>query len=536
MPTFNSGKFTFDLTNGKYKIEDITDYAGQSINPAHVAVVFTIVSPSGITVHTNPDYDNPDIAPDDSLEFDTVTLPTDAGGNVLQGLHTITMKTRYDNTVDPEEFSEQAYTLNFQFAEPELEQNVVIDYYSPMISSTDITNYLVNGVQPNMPITRDHRIIYPPTSNASPTVSTGATVQSQTFYSQDGGLQHTFRLTSTLVYYYNTGSALTSFYVELELTNDVVKMIETPEDVCNIYCALKAAKKRWENAKCQTARDIIPAAQEFFAMSALAQMIQFAYRCGKINDIAGYTDLIFKIGNATDECCCGSDTPAVVIGIGGFGSATIVEAGTGINVIFDGTDTYTVSIDPSILTMLGVEYSITSSDNSLTITSATDLNGNVIFNLVATNPLQMLTVRPWLLFSPVALPSVVAGTVAHQKRYGTVFSAPVNTPGSEFIIIDPTITDLTGYLNTPVQFQVQNFVSAGQLPLMFFPLVEIIAYNNQNTVVPTSFYDMRAEVVGVDNATGRFWFRVVRGDGTLVTGAGLWPNNIILTFKITITA
>jgi hypothetical protein len=155
---------------------------------------------------------------------------------------------------------------------------------------------------------------------------------------------------------------------------------------------------------------------------------------------------------------------------------------------------------------------------------------------VVANPYQSLEIRPSLLFSQAIIPSVVGTTWQAFKKYGTKFANPVITPGSEFIILDPSIADLTAYLNTPIQFQVQNFVTSGQLPLQFFPQVEIVAYQNVATAAPNSFYDMRAEIVGVDITNGLFWFRVVRGDGTLVTGAGLWPNNIILTFKISITA
>jgi hypothetical protein len=519
------GVVTFNLAQGKYVIEDTTDYSGQSVNPADAAIVFSITGPAGLVLHNNPDFDNPDIEAEET--FDSVSLATDAQGNVLSGNHTIVMRVRIDDGVNPAEIFEKTFVCNYQFQSPSLSQNIVIDYYSPLISSTDTTGYLVSGVMPL--VVRDHRIIYPAAAQVADTTSAGAYVSSGQFYTVDGGIEHTFRLSVELMY------SFSNFNVYVELENQEVRLIESPQDVCKIYCALKAAQKRFEAAKCTNATNLAKALQDFASMVGLAQMIQFAYRCGKIADIAAYKAMLLKIGNSTDDCCCGGDTPSLVTGIGGFGSATIVAAGTGIVVSFDGNVTYTVSIDPSILQVLeGGGYDVDSPDASINVTSSVDQDGVTTFSISVANPVRMLSVKTPILFNASLLPTGLGSVTYIHKKYGT-WNDPAIGGGTPFMQIDPQITDQSQYLTNPV---VLEFGNVGISNMPFFVNIEKASFMNESGNPITQYYDVRAEVFGVNQTTGKFYVRMVRHDGTPHTGASLaastLANSIIVTLHLQI--
>lgn len=90
-------KFDASVTPPVIEITDTTDYSQFGITPADVAGVLIITSPVG-GIHSNTDYNNPDIEPGTTDEF-SVALPLDIDGNMINGLYDYVYNTRYNNSI-----------------------------------------------------------------------------------------------------------------------------------------------------------------------------------------------------------------------------------------------------------------------------------------------------------------------------------------------------------------------------------------------------------------------------------------------------
>src|SRR5690606_10243889 len=191
------------------------DYSGAvyPVGADAIGVNYTIVSPSGITIHNGTSTTDFDCYPLDETEFGSTNLPTDAANNILQGQYSVVKKIYYvDSSGDVVEYwKSESYIVNLSFTAPTAVVTPLIDYYSPLLSATDSTNYTVNGVS-NQSITRSLQII-PPTPLGSATTTTGAYVSTATFYGADGGIQYFFTLESTLTYDFAGASGFSAYSV-----------------------------------------------------------------------------------------------------------------------------------------------------------------------------------------------------------------------------------------------------------------------------------------------------------------------------------
>ena len=163
----------FDLTNGRFRIKDTTDYATASVDTDKVVGVYALTDPNSNILHQNVDFDSPDVDVDSSL-FSAYNNFTEADGvytltySVLQTLGSGSVS----GSIEDLEFSK---SFTFTYAATNT-PTVVIDVESDVglatISSTDETAFTVTKVLN----TRTHTLTYPASWGSS--VSTSITVDS----------------------------------------------------------------------------------------------------------------------------------------------------------------------------------------------------------------------------------------------------------------------------------------------------------------------------------------------------------------------
>jgi len=212
-----ASKTTFNLNTNKIILDDEDDYSGVISLPgaSAIGVNYTIVSPSGTTIHSNTSTTDYDCYPLTDTEFEGA-LQTDSAGNALQGTYTVTKKVYYvDGNGDFVAFwNEVESTIILNFTAPTAVVTPTVDYYSPLLSATDETNYTVNGVTYN---TIDRTLSIIPSNAIAPpastVTSTGSYVSTSTFYGEEGGLEYTFKLEATLTYNFAATSSSITYWV-----------------------------------------------------------------------------------------------------------------------------------------------------------------------------------------------------------------------------------------------------------------------------------------------------------------------------------
>lgn len=376
---------TFDYTASPKVLgfEDTVDYSGQSVNISNATGVIKVVNPAGDTVYNNTNHSTPDINPSVSrLNTTTIPIPLMANGSVMQGEYSFTYTVRYtDNTLAQSYDVVYTKTFTLNYTSPSIDIEMEVDCILPLLSATDDTSYTVNYVTPT--ITRDFEIQYPGSVGIAPVTGTAQELTTSVVYVISGTpLQYSSSLTSTLSYNFGDG-----FYVSDEITGNAYIDVLCDSNLCDVYCALRAQYRRWQNVKGTITREH-EELSKFNVMMSIAQLIASAIKCGNTDDISGYVTQLKQIGNF-DDCNCGDSNgePTLVTGLGS-SSTVVVEAGSGITVATatgGGVTTYTISLTSAYLNKLNNAYNtVVSAGSGISIAVATATDGTKTYTVTNT--------------------------------------------------------------------------------------------------------------------------------------------------------
>lgn len=401
--------FNYTVSPKLFRFEDVTDYAGQGVDPDDYEGVLKVTAPTGLVIYNNTNWASPDIRPGTSV-FNTTTipLPLDANGNVLQGTYVFTYTVSANNGVD---VITKNYSYTFSYTSPSISISAAVDYNAPLISGTDETSYTVNLITPT--VTRAFEMTYPSVLNIASITGTNNVLSTDTFYViADTTLQYTFTLESALEYDFGN-----NLFVADEISGTQRLDVFADANLCQLYCGLRATYNRWYAAK-GTAQEAT-LLNTFKDVMAISMLLQTAYNCGRSADVAGYVAMIKAIGNFDDCTCDESDEPVLVTGIGGSSGTIVVAAGSGIAVaVAEGgsSTTYTVSIDAATLALINsIDHTVVEGADGIIVTSTT--NGNTTTYTVRSTirEVQVLKQFVTITFEDGALPVITYGDV---KVYG----------------------------------------------------------------------------------------------------------------------
>lgn len=359
----------FDLRNTPkiYTFEDTTDYVGQGIALANVNGSFKITAPSGAVVYNNTNYSNAgcDIRNSVSrINQLVINLPLASDGFPESGLYTIvyTVADITGATI----YHTVAKSYTYKYTRPKIAITQKIDCVSPLFTSTDATNYVVEGITPT--IVRQHSISYPvgSASAGTPTTGTGLTVTSSTFYN---GTQ-TSKIISTLTYTFADGLII------LDEITGVLEVLVNCTDTCAIYCCVRSIEQQMIAYSTTNAALYATTRTLFTQIMSLVGMVVLARNCGKGTDISGYLSSIKLLANCTDDCDCSGVAPTQVYGLAGLvNSVVVVSGGTPITVTavtVGNTTTYTVTFSASLLATINSLYNtVVASGYGTSVSSAT---------------------------------------------------------------------------------------------------------------------------------------------------------------------
>jgi len=355
---------TFDITTKTFLAEDTSDYAGQGIALTDVNGCFTITSPSGVVIYNNVDFSNAncDIYIDNALTSQqTVNLPLDGTGAVEAGTYTV-LYTVYDTNLLT--YSTVTNTYTFAYTTPTVAITQTIDCVSPLFTSVDATNYVVNSITPS--ITRVHSIYYPVGSGGVTTTGSTTTVTSSTFYN---GTQTT-EIESTLSYVFTDGLIVT------DVIEGVKEVVVDCTWVCSIYCCIKALEARVQEYSHTNRVEYEKSKALFSQVMALVGLAKLAIECGESADVDGYLASIRSLTECTEDCSCDGDEPALVTGLGGLVNEVVVQAGsanvTVTPVTVGNTTTYTINLGAAFVSLVNSLYnSVVAAGDNITVTPVT---------------------------------------------------------------------------------------------------------------------------------------------------------------------
>lgn len=509
--------FQLDQDPKTFEFVDQSDVVSQGVALADATSVFKITDPLSNVIYNNTDHGNPDIAHDVSLiNSITILLPLDGSGNVLQGEYTIDCEVQ-DAGGAPDKVSVQKkFTL--AYSSPTIDLQLTADCLQPLLSSQDNTAYRVSGVDPD--ITRDHKILYPPSTGQADLVGVGPLLETNILFTVKGStLQHTSTLTSDLIYDFGN-----DFFVTDSISGEDPNDVACDAQLCDIYCCVRAEYNRHTSNLNVNASEANTHLANFIQMTSLMEQIEVAQSCGKGEDISEYVDRILKLGNCEAGCDCDDGTPQLVVGLGGGTGGFIVESG-GAPVIVTSTvngniTTFFVSLDPAFVTKVNNSFnSNVVSGTDTTVVEVVNPDGSKTYTVNATQA-PIVSILSFLVDINMdgGLPTV------------TVSKAVVQGPAFQDPVVTNEVTPVADFLAQNTNFLIDD-VWLSQGTKEFKPDIHIIDKTSLSAV--QSPQNVLVEMF--DNNSTDISFRFVGYDGITVTG------NIIIGYsniqlQVTLTA
>ncbi len=406
----------FDLTTSPYsfKIDDITDYAGDSISPNDVRGVFKITDPIGNIIHNNINFASPDILGSSTLQYSGLPIPLDINSKVIQGkyLFDYSIVTDYPiialnqgaktftvlgnrsaasgtiTVVRSTTGNNATYTLvsavfggtNTVFTVSEVipsagttgsiqfDQQPVFsatqanatysDVIPPVVIETDVDCFcgrLQSTDETNYPSTaiinsRTHKVFYPAALNITPITSSNAIVIVSPIYTNTW----TSTITTDLTITNADGST-----IDVIITGSEEFVVDCDLSLCQISCCLMALNNRYLNDKTSNPVKAAVYLAQLNRAFQLVELFRLNQQCGNETAAANQLTELRQVANCTSGCGCSDNSiPQIIVptcGSGGSGSTTVVTAGTGITVtttVNGNIVTYSVKIADSVMAII----------------------------------------------------------------------------------------------------------------------------------------------------------------------------------------
>jgi len=544
--------YQFETSPKKFKFEDTTDYAGQSVSKSDCEGVLKITDPLGSVIYDNTNYAAPDIDPNVSLENSTtILLPLLGSGEVIPGEYTI--KYSVQNSSGTPATGTQIYLekkFNLAYTSPTVSLTLTADCVQPLLTSTDGTTYTSGLTTPT--ITRTHTISYPASTGQATLTGTGAVLETSVMYTTKGGtVQHTSALTSVLAYAWpevaGTGSlvvtgsdpvvvASNDFHLSDSVTGSTFNAVSCDGQLCDIYCCVKAEYDRYISYLNTNTLLADEALANWVQMVSLCGEIRIALECGKSADVSTYSARILDLGNCEAGCDCSDGTPVLVTGLGsGTGTVIVDSAGTPItvtSVTAGATTTYTVAFDAATTTKIASLYnSVVAAGTNITVTPVT-VGDTTTYTVAAAAPVQ-----PEMLAFLVDVS--FTGSGASLNPVFTVTSTISRYGSSTIFTNTPTVISNFTNVTTPtfnianIDFEVQTFMTLPVNTVLhtYKPTADILEVTDNPVGLAPKEHRLTAVFYDYEDTTLKFKIYL---NGKPLTGTKLssYASNIKLQFTL----
>jgi hypothetical protein len=504
-------KVTFDLTAAPktFIFEDLTDYVSQSVLEADVTGILECTGPDGTVFYQNLNYASPDIDVDVSrLNSTVINIPLLGNGEVEPGNYSFkySVQDSSDSTIV---FLEK--TFEFCYVSPNVTVEMSADCVAPNLRSNDTTNYVVENITPT--IVRQHTVRFPLGSGEADLVSANKQIDTAIFYTQTNQSE----VISNLSYDYGGG-----IFIQDVVTGTTELDVQCDSSLCDLYCCLYSLYKRWQEALCVNSVEAERLQDRFVQAEAIRNLIKDSLECGKGENVSELTSKVLALGDCEPGCGCADGEPVPVFGLGGSSGSsaiTVVDAGTGINVVSNvvgDTTTYTVSIDPAILDLINnaTNVAVLAGTGGITVdTNVVSGQTQYTINNTQTQP-GMVSVVYNIIIQDAASPSLGVNT---ENVYGdSRFQSPTLTN---------TFTVFNDWLSQNTNFLVDGFLDGATNYSVTAQVVNILA--SKRGQPPTSVPSEPFRIEVFDKTSSEFRFRFVAKTGYSLTGSSLQDYNTI---------
>lgn len=302
-----------------------------------------------------------------NLQQGDYPLPELTNGDVDPGVYTFEYNV-YDSNLST--YYSKTKTFDFQIEFPEITSTQYVDCVTPLVSTTDTTDYTFDNVTPT--VNRLHKLFFPAINGTeiTPIVGSLTTITTSTLYAPTA---YTDYIKANITFSYND-----SVYVYNSISKSKIFTVDCPADLCNVFCVLNTTYNQWINLKCDNPTEAAKYLNKFIQASSVASLIAMASRCGKYLDIPGYAQQIRNITDTTNGCGCGCSDgePKLIQGLGGTAqNVSVISSGT-ITVSSYTVGTTTVYVPTISSTILNTINNLTATSVSGTVSNTVTHSGN----------------------------------------------------------------------------------------------------------------------------------------------------------------
>lgn len=302
-------------------LTDTSSYGGSDLSwsSGDTRILVEITDAQGTIFRPLPATSSPDITGGGNAV--SLSLPTDADGNVVRGINTVRLV--YFDVNDAATQFERSYKFDNSYSSPTVDLDLSYSVINPIyFKAVDETKYDYNATTPT--ISGTLTLTHPQglgsyVSNIDNTVKTLNT--KVFYYSTDPDITSVVSLAATATYafagyYTDSASSNVNWSLVNAITGSKGIYVSGGSDGCDLYCCMKDLEQRLDTAiSTGNATNETRLTALFNKASNLWQLVQNAYNCGKSSDAAAYTSEIKDLLQCTGDCGS-SGTVSQVIGIG----------------------------------------------------------------------------------------------------------------------------------------------------------------------------------------------------------------------------
>lgn len=592
LPTDLDIAIKFDRTTdpASFKLEDTTDYSSLSLDSDDVRGVFTIEDPNGNIIHSNTDFDSPDILGSSTLQYNDLPIPLDVNDEIVQGEYTFDYSIVVDDPIIGLSQGAKTFTvLGNRAAAITSSGSIVVVRSTGNNATYTVVSAVFGGVNtvitvtqaiPNATVdgsiqyadqtvyTEEFTATYSDTfpqidievevdcfcgtlvSTDATSYGSGSTINSRTHtvvypaaldiadvvssnavvtISPIYTQTWTTIITTNLTYTLSDGST-----VDVILTGSKETVVDCDLSLCQISCCLLALNNRYLNNRTSNP----PKAAEYFAALTrafqLVELFNIAQKCGQTTAANTALSEIRTVADCTESCGCdNSEEPQQIIPLctTGSGTTTVVTAGTGITVtttVSGTTVTYSVKISDAVMAIINNLSPVNVVGGAGVTVVETDVAGVQTFTVTVDDP--------W-----VPLNTQEANVLLEYSNFAaptlTITTSDIVKEGSN--MVNMTVANTTGTIGVGTwKFQNSLFTVSGFQTTSnstFKPFVSAIVLETQNLAgnvitqanQSTNSAPFDVRVLDIGSETFKFQF-VDKATGDPITHYGMVYNKKVM--------
>lgn len=293
-----------------------------------------------------------------------ISLPLQ-NGVIKQGLYTFNYTVFDQSTGD---YYSASSTINIDFTFPTVNLTYSVDCVTPILESTDATDYTIQGATET--VTRTHTVAAPPNVDSNVYTGNDITIIVPQFYAPT---TYQATLSSSVVWDFGGGITVSGL-----LTASQPIATYCNNWVCDQNCCIEKLFRQWTTLEGTNTGQAAFYRQRWASGLLIQAMIRSSYNCGSTALVNNLINQFYIETGCTANCNCSDNTvPTLVQGLG-LANATQYSLAPADSFIDVTTSTgansvaWTVGLSPSALALLSTSPSIT---GLLNITVANPSNG-----------------------------------------------------------------------------------------------------------------------------------------------------------------